>query len=537
MTYSIKNFVNLRSLRLGGDAARKGFFGTKQALFGSSWQEDGIANTMYTYLWGAHCGHTLEFLVALLCYFLLYYDGTIMADAKEWQLGWVSKIVAFNLCCELVLCNGWHYMTYSWTEQRDLLRPKKFNPANQYEPSWGPVSMCWSSTGNLQREITFNTLGWLQSAAWQCVLTHLWAAGDLPFYNDFWAYPVYSLFVLAAVTYWREVHFYFAHRNMHPWWDRSYGILQGDVGAFLYRHAHSLHHKSYNPGPWSGLSMHPVEHLLYYTCATMPPLFLAVHPLHFLYAKFHADIAPIGGHDGHDAPGGNGDFHWLHHAKFECNYGVPWPVNLDKIFGTWVEYKDYKETGEIKASAKAMAMMHEPEEDEVAWRQAAKAKLAPASDKEAPLLETEAPSPAKMGENGLPIYTIDDVAKHKTRDNCWIVLHGKVLDVSTFLKDHPGGEAVILGVAGKDNTDIFDTIHQSSGGFDLINKWAPKSIIGELDPSSTPSAPQKQRVGSEECSRVLGALWNALCTVVTVIGSMYLVLYIHNAAPAPQLPF
>ena len=71
---------------------------------------------------------------------------------------------------------------------------------------------------------------------------------------------------------------------MHPWWNRNNGLLQGDIGAFLYRWVHSLHHKSYNPGPFSGLSMHPVEHLLYYTC-TLLSLFYKAHPLHFLYAK------------------------------------------------------------------------------------------------------------------------------------------------------------------------------------------------------------------------------------------------------------
>ena len=63
------------------------------------------------------------------------------------------------------------------------------------------------------------------------------------------------------------------------------------------------------------------------------------------YAKYHADISPIGGHDGIDEPSCNGDFHWLHHAKFECNYGVPWPFNFDKLFGMWVEYKDFKANG------------------------------------------------------------------------------------------------------------------------------------------------------------------------------------------------
>ena len=82
--------------------------------------------------------------------------------------------------------------------------------------------------------------------------------------------------------------------------------------------------------------MHPIEHLFYYTCAYFPLLF-ACHPLHFLYAKFHADIAPIGGHDGHDDPAGGGGFHYLHHARFECNYGVPL-IDFDSLFGTYEEY-------------------------------------------------------------------------------------------------------------------------------------------------------------------------------------------------------
>ena len=104
-----------------------------------------------------------------------------------------------------------------------------------------------------------------------------------------------------------------------PWWD---------LGAVLYTHAHSVHHKSTNPGPWSGMSMHPVEHFFYFQCAWLPLLAaavpaLAMHPMHFLYAIFHACVAPIAGHDGYAAPGGNSDYHYLHHAHLEVNYGVP----------------------------------------------------------------------------------------------------------------------------------------------------------------------------------------------------------------------
>ena len=52
----------------------------------------------------------------------------------------------------------------------------------------------------------------------------------------------------------------------------------------------SLHHKSYNPGPWSGLSMHPIEHLMYYSCAWLLPLFFTIHPVS---ASHTASVAPI----------------------------------------------------------------------------------------------------------------------------------------------------------------------------------------------------------------------------------------------------
>ena len=120
------------------------------------------------------------------------------------------------------------------------------------------------------------------------------------------------------------------HRVMHPW---NWRIFGADVGQFLYTNVHSLHHKSYNTGPFSGLAMHPVEHLLYYTC-TLLPLIFSLHPIHFLFNKLHADVSPLPGHDGFDKPGGGSHFHYLHHAHYNCNYGTPM-VPFDKLFGTY----------------------------------------------------------------------------------------------------------------------------------------------------------------------------------------------------------
>ena len=94
--------------------------------------------------------------------------------------------------------------------------------------------------------------------------------------------------------------------------------------------------------------MHPLEHLLYFSCAWLLPLAalvspaLAVHPMVFLYSLFHACVAPIAGHDGFAAPGGGSDAHYLHHAYLECNYGVTFPIDFDSLWGSkvdmeWVE--------------------------------------------------------------------------------------------------------------------------------------------------------------------------------------------------------
>lgn len=53
----------------------------------------------------------------------------------------------------------------------------------------------------------------------------------------------------------------------------------------------------------------------------------------------------------------------------------------------------------------------------------------------------------------------DDVAKHNTDKDVWVIIDGNVLDVTNFLKDHPGGKKAIMLYAGKDATEEFEMLH------------------------------------------------------------------------------
>jgi cytochrome b involved in lipid metabolism len=44
-------------------------------------------------------------------------------------------------------------------------------------------------------------------------------------------------------------------------------------------------------------------------------------------------------------------------------------------------------------------------------------------------------------------YTRDEVAQHASRKDCWIIINGKVYDVTLYLEEHPGSPDILLRVA------------------------------------------------------------------------------------------
>tara|TARA_B110000967_G_C18388041_1_gene318587 strand:+ start:98 stop:352 length:255 start_codon:yes stop_codon:yes gene_type:complete len=75
--------------------------------------------------------------------------------------------------------------------------------------------------------------------------------------------------------------------------------------------------------------------------------------------------------------------------------------------------------------------------------------------------------------------TMEEVEKHNTINDCWIVSHGKVYDVSAFISKHPGGKFVIKSNAGKEVTKHFDYHSKRS---QII--WE-KYLIGEITKSGS----------------------------------------------------
>ena len=44
------------------------------------------------------------------------------------------------------------------------------------------------------------------------------------------------------------------------------------------------------------------------------------------------------------------------------------------------------------------------------------------------------------------------VAKHNSRESCYVIVDGQVYDVTNFLEEHPGGSDTILLYAGRVDT-------------------------------------------------------------------------------------
>jgi sterol desaturase/sphingolipid hydroxylase (fatty acid hydroxylase superfamily) len=234
--------------------------------------------------------------------------------------GWVLYLLARNAAMVFVLYGALELRLYMRRAQGNRFKFNALFPADKKSDVFLFGSQ---NIDNMIRSFGTGVPIW---TAYEVVMLHLWAIGWGP-WAMFGDSPVALILLGLAVPLIHETHFFCIHWLIH----------QGP----LYKYVHSVHHNSVNPSPWSSLSMHPVEHLLYWSDILIH-LVLPSHPLLVMYHLQVTGTGAVVGHIGFDrietgsdsAFGTHAYAHYLHHKYFEVNYSDGL-VPFDRLFGTF----------------------------------------------------------------------------------------------------------------------------------------------------------------------------------------------------------
>ena len=243
---------------------------------------------------------------------------------KNLSAGWIASLFVENLALLVLFAGAWHLRFYIQKAQ---------GTDYKYNSRW----LSADSPTFLFKDQLWDNVFWNV-----CSAVPIWTAYEA---STFWlqanglaltiswqTHPVYCALLVLLIPMWLAIHFYTTHRVIH--WPP------------LYRWVHYLHHKNVNFGPWSGLAMHPIEHLIYFSAVVLF-WFIPSHPLHTVYLLLLAAIGPSLGHLGFDRLVlsknicvNTGDYmHYLHHKYFNVNFGTGL-VPLDKWLGTFHDGSD-----------------------------------------------------------------------------------------------------------------------------------------------------------------------------------------------------
>ena len=91
-------------------------------------------------------------------------------------------------------------------------------------------------------------------------------------------------------------------------------------------------------------------------------------------------------------------------------------------------------------------------------------------------------------------FTEEEVGKHNTEEDCWLIIGGEVYDVSKYLDDHPGGSEVLMEFAGADGTTMFEDVGHSSEARSTMHEYRIGSLKGD-------GSAKKQSAGSATATK------------------------------------
>ena len=257
------------------------------------------------------------FLVA--AFVVAYWLQPVSETQALMSINWVGWAIIRNFVLLLVVAGGLHMWFYGIDAQGNLLK---------YDPR--PISKRRSKVFTFGYQTWDNMFFTLVFAApiatgYEVMARWMYANGQF-MVIDFSDNMIWFVLMFPLLTMFQGLHFYVVHRMLH--W------------PLIYKQIHSIHHRNINPGPWSGLSMHPIELVLYFSSLLI--FFLVPsHPVHMLFLLYWQLLGAPSGHSGYEAVWAKdkarlavgGFFHQLHHRYFECNYGNQ-EFPLDKLFNT-----------------------------------------------------------------------------------------------------------------------------------------------------------------------------------------------------------
>ncbi len=73
-------------------------------------------------------------------------------------------------------------------------------------------------------------------------------------------------------------------------------------------------------------------------------------------------------------------------------------------------------------------------------------------------------------------FTVEEVARHAAPDDCWIIVKGCVYDVTSYVEEHPGGQAILRN-AGRDASAGFHGPQHPPRVFDMIDDFLIGSAV------------------------------------------------------------
>ena len=257
---------------------------------------------------------------------------------------WVLPVLLRNVLALAVVAGGLHLWFHTFRGQGSDC---EFDPADPGKRRGSRFFLGHQTWDNIFWTMAY---GAPVATAWEALARVMYANGVFV-QIDFASHPVWFVLLFPLLTLCQSAHFFVIHRALH--WKP------------LYVRVHAVHHRNVSPTSWSGLSMHPIEHLLYFS--TLAFFFvLPSHPVHMLFILFYQLLGAPSGHSGFEAVRIAGRrvlaldafFHHLHHRYFECNYGSG-EFPLDRWLG--LRHDGSPEvTGAIRALARIRARRRAP---------------------------------------------------------------------------------------------------------------------------------------------------------------------------------